>query len=106
MKTLIKLSIPKKKASFGAVSLFNLIETVTSCPISGILGTTIFFFSPNCWEWASNLEVFTLNVLLCILVLQSAVDYFQSVEYTEFGRSKNKVRVISEDYFLAQNFLT
>ena len=75
-------------AAYAACRLFKLIVKMTSCVPSAIVATFLFAFSPNTWEWASNFEVFTMNNLLVILVVDNAVDYFAAMkEKTESSRS-------------------
>ena len=64
----------------------------------------MFCFSTNTWEWASNFEVFTLNNLLCILLLSNAVDYFNSVEISSEKRQivfKTNLSLLNKGIILA-----
>jgi hypothetical protein len=57
---------------------------------AALLTSTIFAFSLNTWEWASNLEVFTLNNLLCVLLLDAMVDFFKKKEENEDANEELK----------------
>ena len=77
-------------ASLVAVRLYSLALKITSSWRAALFTSTIFAFSLNTWEWASNLEVFTLNNLLCILLLDAMVDYFKKKEENEDAREELK----------------
>ena len=55
-------------AALCNTAMYTLVEGATR-PSVAIIATTVFGFSGSVWEWASNLEVFTLNNLLCTMLL-------------------------------------
>ena len=61
-------------AALCNTAFYSLIEKATR-PSVALLGTTLFGFSDSVWEWTSNLEVFTLNNLLCICLLIQLTSY-------------------------------
>ena len=63
-------------AALCNTALYSLIEKATR-PSVALIGTTLFGFSDSVWEWTSNLEVFTLNNLLCICLLIQMTNYLQ-----------------------------
>lgn len=62
-------------ASCSNVLMFKLLLQCCQSKTFSVVGVTIFGFCHSTWEWAAQLEVFTLNNLLCLLILTTLMDY-------------------------------